>query len=71
MGRIITVKGVEGRVAYTAPVGGDLFEPEVEVTLRETEWITRRIAAEDIVRVKPQTAKRTRQEAAKEPEGNA
>lgn len=48
MSKLITVQGVEGRVAYSAPTGGVLIPVDTPKTFAESKWLKDRLAAGDI-----------------------
>jgi len=49
MAKLITVEGVEGRVAYSAPSGGKLIPVGVPTVHAESKWLKDRLTDGDIV----------------------
>lgn len=60
MAKLISVKGVEGRLAYSAPVGGSVIPVDKAVSLPHSAWIQQRLDVGDIVLAKkPAEIKKT------------
>ncbi|AFH19823.1 hypothetical protein F406_gp125 [Agrobacterium phage 7-7-1] len=58
MAKLISVTGVEGRIAYSAPVGGSIIPVGKSVDLPDSKWLQSRLSVGDIAIGKPAKAPR-------------